>query len=40
VINAVLAGVAGVYLGTHSIAVTLIAAAGAIVVVALLATRR
>jgi hypothetical protein len=40
VINAVLAGVAGVYLGTQSIIVTVIAAVVAVAVVALLATRR
>jgi hypothetical protein len=40
VINAVLAGVAGVYLGTQSITVTVISAIVAIVVVALLAPRR
>jgi hypothetical protein len=40
VINAVLAGVAGVSLGTQSIIVTVIAAVVAVAVVALLATRR
>jgi hypothetical protein len=40
VINAVLAGVAGLYLSTASIVVTVIGAIVAIVVVALLARRR
>jgi hypothetical protein len=40
VIHAVLAGVAGVYLGTRSVTVTVIAAIVAIVVVALLAPKR